>query len=207
MNHSCLTTYVALIIPLFFTNLGCGNNQVDAKGTASTDAGRSDAKSTDALTDAGVDAPTDAAPTKQNECKLGRYAGTATGTIVVPLLGSNLSGTATIEFTLAGNDDPTAPPQFSAGKLKGEACDSNATNCIGYTADLAGTLDCDALKLKNGIISNGQVVSPFGTLSFTGTLDADYDPVLHEFINGTWTGAGDFNSTGSGTWSAAWKGP
>lgn len=194
----------SLLVVLGITIFGCGR-QAEPAPASHIDAGTADANVAEAAADTGAeDVRIDVAP--PDECKLGRYEGTATGTIVAPVLGT-LSGKATIAFALKNDvGDPLGKPQISAGTLSGQAC-STPQNCVTYTGDLSGTLDCASRKLQNGIISNGQVVSALGTLPFTGTIDGDYDATLHEFVNGVWTGTSSIGATGNGVWDASYVGP
>jgi hypothetical protein len=76
-------------------------------------------------------------------------------------------------------------------------------------ATVGGVLNCVARKLEGGAITNGSYTGALGTVTYEGTLKADFDTSASSFINGEWkiTEKGSSNYGGMGTWTATRSGP
>jgi hypothetical protein len=144
-------------------------------------------------------------------CKPGEYAGTFAGMYfsgsflgipaVVPITGTvslRLESAASGEFL-----------DIRDGRVEGTA--DTPVGPVPFEADLVGELDCTNNRLINTYLRNGQYTIEGGSPTFfEGPLEADYDRIANQFVNGTWTvseatpeNPGNVYG-GDGTWGAQW---
>ncbi|HEX7668407.1 MAG TPA: hypothetical protein VF395_02430 [Polyangiaceae bacterium] len=145
-------------------------------------------------------------------CKPGHYSGTYTGNYVTAVYGGGILPVAisgTVDLTLNQSQDG----EFFAladGKISGLVY-----GIIPFSSGLTGTLNCTTLKLVNGFMPNGKYNFLGVDYFFEGPLDADYDKLTNQFVNGKWRvgeptwkkGDPDPKYGGYGDWTVKWVGP
>jgi len=164
----------------------------DAGAAPGSDAGAADGGSApDAAT------YSDAGPA--SECVPGTYKGAFSGQVnFLPiafggLLGVDITGTISISIEA---DAKGALLTAKNGTVEGTDQDGNPVR-----AQVTGTLDCATKKLQNGKLVNGTYVRTGTTVSFSGTVTADYSPNPPS-ATGTWKTSGGLLEGGNGVWSA-----
>jgi hypothetical protein len=152
----------------------------------------------------------DTTPTA-GSCKAGEYTGTFDGwytspvafILPVPIFGNvmhRLEQAASGEFF-----------EIKDGRVEGTA--DTPIGPVPFEADFVGELDCATNQLRNAQLLNGSYTIDPNTYYFEGPVEAMYDRLANQFINGTWAvGEPTYSQPpplygGSGTWTTRWTGP
>jgi hypothetical protein len=150
----------------------------------------------------------DTTPTA-GSCKAGEYTGTFEGIYLSPA-----SGPFPVPVPVFGNVmhrlEEAATGEFfeiKDGRVEGTA-EVLVLLQVPFEADFVGELDCATSQLRNAYLRNGRYTVDTTTYEFEGPVEALYDRLANQFINGTWSvqeptpGYG-----GDGTWTSRWTGP
>lgn len=146
-------------------------------------------------------------------CKAGSYSGAFTGTYLSPIavvIPVPISGTVTHRLEASADGEFF---EIRDGTVEGTA--DTPIGPVPFTADFTGRLDCDNARLDGAMLKNGQYTDPnLGTVyDFEGPVEAQYDKIGHQFINGTWNvGEPTWSNPpplygGNGQWGSQWTGP